>query len=81
MRGSVVGSSLGGMVTATTLKYLAAVTAVLFAVGAVIGEDRDILWIVDELIFFGFLLCAILLIVLSAGVLARSLKSSKRAEG
>jgi hypothetical protein len=77
----VVGSSLGGMLTAKTLKYLTAVTAVLFAASALIGDDRDVLWIVDDLIWFGFLLCAILLIVLSAGVLARSLKSSQRAEG
>lgn len=63
------------MLTAKTLKYLAAVTAVLFAVGALIGEDRDFLWIVDEIVWFGFLLCAIALIVLSAGVLIRSLKS------
>jgi hypothetical protein len=63
------------MLTAKTLKYLAVVTAVLFAAGAAIGEDGDVLFIVDELVFFGFLLCAVLLIVLSAGVLVRSLKS------
>jgi hypothetical protein len=63
------------MLTAKTLKYLAIVTAVLFAAGAAIGEDGDVLFIVDELVFFGFLLCAVLLIVLSAGVLVRSLKS------
>jgi hypothetical protein len=51
------------------------VTAVLFAAGAAIGEDGDVLFIVDELVFFGFLLCAVLLILLSAGVLVRSLKS------
>jgi hypothetical protein len=63
------------MLTAKTLKYLAAATAVLFAAGALIGEDRDFLYIVDDLLFFGFLLCAVALIVLSAGVLVRSLKS------
>jgi hypothetical protein len=63
------------MLTAKTLKYLAVVTAVLFAAGAAIGEDGDVLFIVDELVFFGFLLCAVALIVLSAGVLIRSLKS------
>lgn len=63
------------MLTAKTLKYLAAATAVLFAVGALIGEDRDFLFIVDDLVFFGFLLCAVALIVLSAGVLVRSVKS------
>jgi hypothetical protein len=63
------------MLTAKTLKYLAAATAVLFALAAVLGDDRDVLYIVDDIIWFGFLLCAIALIVLSAGVLVRSLKS------
>ena len=63
------------MLTAQTLKYLAAATAVLFAIGAAIGSDNDFLWIVDDIVFFGFILCAIALIVLSAGVLVRSLKS------
>ena len=67
------------MLTAKTLKYLAAVTAVLFAGGALIGEDNDVLWILDDVIFFGFILCAIALIALSAGVLVRSLKSSREA--
>jgi hypothetical protein len=63
------------MLTAKTLKYLAAATAVLFALAAMLGDDRDVLYIVDDIIWFGFLLCAIALIVLSAGVLVRSLKS------
>jgi hypothetical protein len=66
------------MLTAKTLKYLAALTAVLFAGAAAIGEDRDVLWILDDILFFGFLLCAMALIVLSAGVLVRSLKSSRQ---
>jgi len=64
------------MVTAKTLKYLAAVTAVLFAVGALIGEDNDVLWIVDDIVWFGFLLCAVLLIALTVAVLVRGLRSS-----
>jgi hypothetical protein len=63
------------MLTAKTLKYLAVVTAVLFAAVAAIGDDRDVLWVVDDILWFGFLLCAVALIVLSAGVLVRSLKS------
>jgi hypothetical protein len=63
------------MLTANTLKYLAIVTAVLFAAVAAIGDDRDVLWVVDDILWFGFLLCAVALIVLSAGVLVRSLKS------
>ena len=66
------------MLTAKTLKYLAAVTAVLFALAAAIGEGNDVLWIVDDIVWFGFLLCALTLVVLSAGVLVRSLKPSQR---
>jgi hypothetical protein len=62
------------MLTSKTLKYLAAATAVLFAASAAIGDDRDVLVIVDDLIWFGFLLCALTLIVLSVGVLVRSRK-------
>jgi hypothetical protein len=64
------------MVTAKTLKYLAAVTAVLFALVALIGDGRDVLWIVDDILWFGFLLCAVLLIVLTVAVLVRGLMSS-----
>jgi hypothetical protein len=68
------------MLTAKTLKYLAAFTAILFVAGAAIGEDNDFLWILDDLIFFGFLICAIALVVLSAGVLVRHFSSPQRAE-
>ena len=63
------------MLTAKTLKYLAAATAVLFAIVAAIGSDNDVLWIVDDIVFVAFLLCALTLAVLSAGVLVRTLKS------
>ena len=69
------------MFTAKTLKYLAVLTAVLFAVGALIGEDNDVLWIVDDIIWFGFLLCVLVLLVLSAGVLVRSMKRSQSPDG
>jgi hypothetical protein len=69
------------MLTAKTLKYLAALTAVLFAVAALIGSDRDFLWVVDDIVFVAFIICAILLIVLSATVLVRHLSSSNRPEG
>ena len=59
------------MVTKKTLKYLAAATAVLLVASAAIGDDRDVLWIVDDVVWFGFLLCALVLIVLSVGVLVR----------
>lgn len=61
------------------LRYLAALTAVLFAVGALIGSDNDVLWILDDIIFVGFIICAILLIALSATVLVRHLTGSRHA--
>ena len=69
------------MLTAKTLKYLAVLTAVLFAVGALIGENNDVLWIVDDIVWFGFLLSALALLILSAGVLVRSMKRSRPQEG
>jgi hypothetical protein len=71
---------VGRMLTSNTLKYLAALTAVLFALAALIGENNDVLWIVDDIVWFGFLLCALVLVVLSAGVLVRSVKRSQRAQ-
>jgi hypothetical protein len=68
------------MVTAKTLKYLAALTAVLFAISALIGSDRDVLWIVDDIVFFALLLSAVLLVVLTVAVLVRGLRSSRHAE-
>lgn len=69
------------MVTAKTLKYLAAATAVLFVASALLGSDRDVLWIVDDIIWFGLLLCGLLLLVLTVAVLVRGAKSSRQAEG
>ena len=68
------------MLTAKTLKYLAAATAVLFAAGALIGDDNDVLWILDDIVLFGFILCAVALIALSATVLVRHVTSSRGAE-
>lgn len=63
------------MLTAKTLKYLAAVTAVLFAVAAVIGEDNDVLWIVDDIVFIGFILCALALVLSTIAVLVQGRRS------
>jgi hypothetical protein len=62
---------------AKSLKILAAVTVVLFAAGAAIGSDNDVLWILDDIMFFGFILSALLLIVLTIGVLAKSVGRSR----
>ena len=63
------------MINRTTLAVLAAVTFVLFVAGAAIGEDNDVLWIVDDIVFIGFILCALALVVSTISVLARGRRS------
>jgi hypothetical protein len=63
------------MINRTTLAVLAAVTFVLFVAGAAIGKDNDVLWIVDDIVFIGFLLCALALIVSTIAVLVRGVRS------
>jgi hypothetical protein len=67
------------MFTAKTLKILAAVTLVEFAVSAAIGSGHDVLWILDDILFFGLILSVIALIVLTVGVLVKSRTRSRRA--
>ncbi len=66
------------MINRTTLAGLAAVTFVLLVASAAIGEGNDFLWIVDDVVWLGFLLCALALVVLTVGVLVRSLVRSRR---
>jgi hypothetical protein len=66
------------MINRKTLIGLAALTLVLFVAAGAIGEDNDVLWIVDDVVFFAFIGCAVALIVLSVGVLVRSLTGSRR---
>ena len=67
------------MINRKTLAGLAALTLVLFVVGSFIGEDNDVLWIVDDIVFVGFILSAIALIAMSVAVLVRA-ASSRRGE-
>ena len=48
----------------------------LFVAAAAIGEHNDVLWIVDSSSFFGFIACLLALVVLSIGVLMRSVTRS-----
>ena len=66
------------MLNRKTLAALAAVTLVLFCVGALIGEDNDVLWIVDDIVFLGFIFSALALIVMSVAVLVRWTAASRR---
>ena len=67
------------MINRTTLIVLAAVTFVLMVSSALIGQDNDFLWIVDDIVWFGFLACALALIVLSVTVLVRAMVHGLRA--
>ena len=60
------------MINRRTLGWLALVTFALLLGSVAIGESRDVLWILDDIVFFGFLTCLLLLLVLSVMVLARS---------
>lgn len=59
------------MINRKTLAGLAAVTLVLFVVGALMGEETDI-WIIDDVVFIGFILSALALIAMSVAVLVRA---------
>lgn len=60
------------MINRRTLIVLAAVTFVLLIASAAIGQDRDI-WIIDDVAWFGFLGCALALVLMTLAVLVRSL--------
>jgi hypothetical protein len=60
------------MFSAKTLKILAAITLIEFAVSAAIGSGRDVLWILDDILFFALILSVVALIVLTVGVLVKA---------
>ena len=64
------------MINRTTLIGLAAVTFVLLVISAAMGQDfgegNAFLWTLADIVWFGFLACALALIVMSVGVLVRS---------
>jgi hypothetical protein len=60
-----------------TLIGLAVATLVLFVAAGVIGSDNDVLWIVDDLVFFGLIGCVVALVALSIAALVRSLTRSR----
>jgi hypothetical protein len=70
------------MINRTTLAGLAAVTFALFIASAAMGEDfgegNAFLWTLGDIVWGGFLLCALALVALTVGVLVRSLARSRR---
>jgi hypothetical protein len=69
------------MINRNTLIALAAATFALLltsaAMGQNFGEGNDLLWTIGDIVWFGFLGCALALIVLSVGVLVRSRTRSR----
>lgn len=69
------------MINRTTLAALAAVTFVLFITAAAMGEDfgegNAFLWTLGDIVWGGFLLCALALGVVTVGILARSMMRSR----
>jgi hypothetical protein len=63
------------MINRTTLAVLAAVTFGLFVASAAMGQDfgegNAFLWTLADLVWIGFLLCALALAVSTIGVLVR----------
>jgi hypothetical protein len=73
------------MINRTTLAGLAAVTFALFIASAAMGEDfgegNALLWTLGDIVWGGFLLCALALVALTVGVLVRSRAQSRRSRG
>lgn len=70
------------MINRSTLIGLAAATFVLFvasaAMGQEFGEGNALLWTIGDIVWFGFLACALALIVLSVTVLVRAMTHGRR---
>lgn len=69
------------MINRSTLAGLAALTFVLLIANALMGqnfgEGNALLWTLGDIVWFGFLLSALVLVVLTVGVLVRSLARSR----
>jgi hypothetical protein len=67
------------MINRTTLAVLAAVTFGLFAASFAMGDDfgsgNAFLWTLGDIVWIGFLLCALALAVATIGVLVRGRRS------
>ena len=60
------------MITRRNYAVLAAVTFVLFIATGAVGSGKDVLWILDDVLFFGFLACALMLIAMTVAILVRA---------
>jgi nicotinamide riboside transporter PnuC len=72
------------MINRTTLAALAAVTFALLVASAAMGQDfgegTTALWVLADVVWIGFLLCALALAVMTVAVLVRSRTRSRRSD-
>jgi hypothetical protein len=68
------------MINRRNYLILAVVTLVLFVVTGLIGQDHDVLWILDDVLFFSLLLSGVLLLAMTVAVLVRAV-SRRRVTG
>ena len=76
MRRNARSETIHPMINRKTLIALAFATLVLTVAGSIVGEDKDVLWILDEIVFFGWIGCIVALVGLSVAALARSLRTA-----
>jgi hypothetical protein len=65
------------MFTRRNYVILAAITAVLFVTTGAIGADHDVLWVLDDVLFFAFIASALLLVVMTIGILVKAVTRRK----
>ena len=67
------------MINRTTLAALAAVTFALFVASAIMGQDfgegNALLWTLGDVVWVGFLLCALALVAFTVAALVRGRRS------
>ncbi|GAA1926981.1 hypothetical protein [Nocardioides marmoribigeumensis] len=66
------------MITRRNYLILAGVTLALLVPNAIIGSGKDVLWVLDDVLWFGFLLSVLLLIVMTVAILVRAATSRSR---
>jgi hypothetical protein len=60
------------MINRRNYAILAAVTFVLCVAAFAIGEHNDVLYIVDDIVFYGFVACTLALIAMTVAILVRA---------
>lgn len=60
------------MINRRNYAILAGITFVLFVAAGAIGSSRDVLWVLDDVLFFGFLASALALIAMTFAILVRA---------